>query len=192
MKYNELNLKHTRTMKKETTVTDHIGKALDSRFGTKKAYLVKGLCFFTLGLIVVMVYLTLVSRTVGTNNSIFDIALTQIQITSFWYKVGIGLLLGSSGVALMFFRLFPWSKKNPGKFTFIFATISLILAFVGLNSKELGFLLAVFNTATTILIIGYFAKPAYDNWKEIKIFNRKQIKEYKEVGEESMPYVQKN
>lgn len=178
-------------MKKETTVTDHIGNALNSRFGPKKAYLVKGLCFFAIGLIVVMAYLTLVSLTVGTNNSIFDIALTQIQRTNFWYKVGIGLLLGSSGVALMFFRLFPWIKKNPGKFTFIFATTSLILAFVGLNSKELGFLPAVFNTATIILIIGYFTKPAYDNWKEIKIFNRKQIKEYEEVGEVYMPFVDK-
>lgn len=178
-------------MKKNTSPVNRIDKFLDFAFGERKRYFVRGLCFLGLGFVVSMAYLALLSLAEGTRKSITEIAFTETKTLSFWLSVGMGILLGSSGVVIMFFRAFPWVKENPGWFTFVIASVSIVLGFIGLTI-ELGFLSLVANTMVVVLIIGYFSKPAYDNWKEIKNFNKKMTKEYgRGVGAESMPWYEK-
>lgn len=164
-------------MKKNTSPIGKIDKFLDSVFGEKKRSFARSLCFLGLGFVVSMAYLALLSLAEGTRKSIFEIAFTEAKTLNFWLTVGMGILLGSSGVVIMFFRAFPWVKENPGWFTFMIGSVSIVLGFIGLTI-ELGFLSLVANTIVVVLIIGYFSKPAYDNWKEIKNYNRKIDKEY--------------
>lgn len=189
-----LNLKHKKNMEKNEnenenpSILSRINKWLDFFLGEKKRYFVRSLCFLGIGLVVAMAYLALLSLAEGTKHSIFQIAVMQMKTSNFWLKVGMGILLGTSGVVIMFFRMFPWIKENPGWFTFILASMSIVLGIVGLNS-ELSFLSVVSNTVVIVLIIGYFSKPAYDNWKEIKNFNRRMIRDYgRDIGADANPH----
>ncbi len=178
-------------MKKNASLTDRLNESLDFVFGEKKRYFVRGLCFLGIGFVISMAYLALLSLAEGTKKSIFEIALTETSTLNFWLTVGMGLLLGTSGVVIMFFRKFPWIKENPGWFTFSVASVSIVLAIIGLTN-QLGFLSVIANTVVIVFIIGYFSKPAYDSWKEIKSFNRKMTQDYgRGVGAESMPWYEK-
>ncbi|MDQ5949562.1 MAG: hypothetical protein QG669_70 [Patescibacteria group bacterium] len=179
-------------MRKKSSIIDRLGNAFDYLYGEKRAYFAKALSFIAIGLVVVMAYLKLLSLAEGTEKSLYNIALSKIKEREFWLSVGLGILLGTSGLVVIFFKFFPWVKRNPGVFTFVLAGISIFLGFIGLNNES-GFLSLVSNTVVIILIIGYFSKPAYDNWKAVKSFNRKITNEYgRGLGAESRPWVEKS
>lgn len=163
------------SIKKSRIFTDPTGwteDRLDNLFGQKKQRFIRGLIFLGIGVVISFALISLLALAEGAHKPLMVVANEQIRSKIFWLKLFIGFLLGSSPVVLHLFKMVPWIEKNPGFFTFGTVSILFVLNLVGYHF-DWSYLLTISNMAMFVLIVTYFAKPTYDNWREVKAFNEK-------------------
>jgi hypothetical protein len=159
------------SIKKSRIFTDPTGwteDRLDNLFGQKKQRFIRGLIFVGIGVVILFSLMSLSALAEGSHKPLMVVANEQICNKIFWMKLCIGILLGSSPWILHIFKMIPWIEKNPGFFTFTAVIILFVLNFVAFYF-DWSYLLTISNTTMFVLIMAYFAKPAYDNWREVKI-----------------------
>lgn len=167
------------SIKKSRIFTDPTGwteDRLDNLFGQKKQRFIRGLIFVGIGVAIIFMLMSLSALAEGSHKPLIVVANEQLHSKVFWLKLFIGILLGSSPLMLHLFKMVPWIEKNPGFFTFCAVVVLFVLNLVGYYF-DWSYLLIISNTTMFVLIVTYFAKPAYENWREVKAFNKK-ISEY--------------